>query len=298
MTQRTDDMPTDKMEAHYRLQLSALIDGELTADEARFLLRRLQHDTELSARWDRWQVAGQALRGQAVALAPAGFSERVALAIAADASVGHVARVAGTTGRKPRHLFRWGGGALAASFALVALFISREQATEPGVDVPSASPAIAMQAPAADLEPVPVGIPEPAVTVVEPAPTLVASLPQRQDNTPRRSATRTRQAARMASANAPQPVVASASAAITAAPVVATSQEAVVNSPFSPRALDAEVPARPWPRAVLPEYSGNGAFNAAQTTAQPAARNFYPFEPRLPVQAGTGDTQDRSPSGD
>ncbi len=292
MTYRTDDTPTDKMEAHYRLQLSALIDGELSVDEARFLLRRLQHDTELSACWDRWQVAGEALRGQAMVLAPAGFSERVALAIAQDASANPAGHAAVAGKRKPRHLFRWGGGALAASFALVALFVSREQVAEPGVAPSSASPAIAMQAPAVNAEPAPEAIPEPVQTGIEAPPVMVASLPQRQDNAPRRSATRTRQAARVNTANPPEPMLASASAPMPTVAVAAV-PEAVVGNPFSPRPLDAEIPARPWPRAVLPEYSGNGAFNAAQTTGQPMARTFYPFEPRLPAEADVDTGQDR-----
>ena len=36
--------PVDKILDHNRLQLSALVDGELSPHEARFLLRRLQHD--------------------------------------------------------------------------------------------------------------------------------------------------------------------------------------------------------------------------------------------------------------
>ena len=38
----------DKLDLHQRQQLSALVDGELAPDQARFLLRRLQHDAELS----------------------------------------------------------------------------------------------------------------------------------------------------------------------------------------------------------------------------------------------------------
>ena len=48
----------DKFELHYRQQLSALVDGELAADEARFMLRRLEHDSELSSTTakPRWMV--------------------------------------------------------------------------------------------------------------------------------------------------------------------------------------------------------------------------------------------------
>ena len=37
---------TDKMLEHTRAQLSALFDGELGRDEARFLRKRLEHDVE------------------------------------------------------------------------------------------------------------------------------------------------------------------------------------------------------------------------------------------------------------
>ena len=65
-------------------QLSALVDGELGADEARFLLRRMEHDPELAGCQERWQLLGDVMRGQASALAPAGFSAAVAAAIAAE----------------------------------------------------------------------------------------------------------------------------------------------------------------------------------------------------------------------
>ena len=54
----------DKLDLHQRQQLSALVDGELAPDQARFLLRRLQHDAELSERFERWQLCGDVLRGQ------------------------------------------------------------------------------------------------------------------------------------------------------------------------------------------------------------------------------------------
>ena len=38
-----------RVDALHRQQLSALIDGELSADQARFLIRRLEHDLDLSA---------------------------------------------------------------------------------------------------------------------------------------------------------------------------------------------------------------------------------------------------------
>ena len=52
-------------------QLSAWTDGELPADQARFLQRRLDADPALRARWERWQIASACLRGQPVREMPA-----------------------------------------------------------------------------------------------------------------------------------------------------------------------------------------------------------------------------------
>ena len=68
----------------HREQLSAMMDGALSADEARFLLRRMEHDDELADCWERWQFAGDAMRGIAGRALPADFSRRVGRAIADD----------------------------------------------------------------------------------------------------------------------------------------------------------------------------------------------------------------------
>ena len=52
------DPALQRVDALHRQQLSALIDGELSAAQARFLIRRLAHDQELSACQERWQIAG------------------------------------------------------------------------------------------------------------------------------------------------------------------------------------------------------------------------------------------------
>jgi anti-sigma factor RsiW len=63
-------------------QLSAFMDGELPDAEARFLLRRLEHDAELRAAWSRMQLASQCLRSQAWRPVDEGFAGRVAAGIA------------------------------------------------------------------------------------------------------------------------------------------------------------------------------------------------------------------------
>src|SRR5690606_1440305 len=143
MTQDNDDIdidlqpPADKLYAHNRRQLSAMLDGELSPDQARFMLRRLQHDTELAACWERWQVCGDVLRGRGHALLPADFSRRVADAIGAPAGESGAAGVAAAARvqRREHRLLRWGGGALAASVALVALFMARQLPDHPGPDI-------------------------------------------------------------------------------------------------------------------------------------------------------------------
>src|SRR5690606_20721604 len=113
----------DKLFLYHRQQLSAMLDGELSPDEARFMLRRLQHDTVLAAYWERWQVCGDVLRGQRNDLLPPDFARRVAHALAGDA-----ADEAEQPLRRPGpRLGRWGGGAaIAASVALLAVFATRQ----------------------------------------------------------------------------------------------------------------------------------------------------------------------------
>src|SRR5687768_9152621 len=134
----------DKFDTHYRLQLSSMMDGELSLDEARFLLRRLRHDEELNGCWERWQLCGDVLRGEAQAPAPAGFAQRVGLAIAAEPQQSAANRDPASR-RSRSSLARWGGGALAASVALVALFMARQQG--PQDNTQARSPAVATQTP-------------------------------------------------------------------------------------------------------------------------------------------------------
>lgn len=132
MTQQDDSIQIvpdpDKLDRYHRQQLSAMLDGELSPDQARFMLRRLQHDLQLADCWERWQVCGDVLRGQRNALLPADFAQKVSVAIAAGG-----ARAPDTSSRAggPR-LLRWGGGAaLAASVAMAALLVGRQAGIDP-----------------------------------------------------------------------------------------------------------------------------------------------------------------------
>lgn len=97
-------------------QLSALVDGELDAQETRFLLRRLDHDAGLRRSWASYHLAGNCMRRTPMLLVPDGFAARVSAALDAE--------------QAPRRGFgtvaRWtGGAAVAASVALLALLAAR-----------------------------------------------------------------------------------------------------------------------------------------------------------------------------
>ncbi len=272
---------SDKFEIHYRQQLSALIDGELPADEARFLLRRLQHDDELSGCHERWQLCGDVLRGMASAPAPLDFAARVRSAVAEVPSP----QAAPAPARA--RAWRWGGGAIAASVAALALFVTRDRVPEAVPATPTPVFASTAQIPAAP-------VPTPAdpdgdnaigtMAAAAPAAALAAA---RRDAGSRNiaSATRVQQAARASAARRdPAPQLQAANAA----PVVHAPANAVANAstPANPFAHpEAAVQARPWPRSTL--AAGQSTLNASFISGEPAA-TFYPFEP---AQAAAGEEE-------
>ncbi|TAL84191.1 MAG: anti-anti-sigma factor [Rhodanobacter sp.] len=102
-----------------RKNLSAGIDGELTRQELRFMLRRLDHDASLQKAWVNYHLARDGLRHQLPAMASSGFAARVMQAIE------HESMPAASPARRG-HWLRWSaGGAIAASVAAVALMIGQ-----------------------------------------------------------------------------------------------------------------------------------------------------------------------------
>lgn len=100
-----------------RENLSAGMDGALSKEELRFLLRRLDHDASLQQAWARYHVARDGLRRQLPPLASADFAVRVMAAIEQEGAVAH---------GKRRHWLHWSaGGAIAASVAVAALMIAQ-----------------------------------------------------------------------------------------------------------------------------------------------------------------------------
>ncbi len=113
--------------------LSALVDGELSTTEAAFLIKRMAHDAELNAQWQRFQGIGEVLRGQAQVLDSDNFSARVLSKIAvaeannvnAGQKIASGHEVIATNRRFNRQsMSRFGAGiAIAAAVAWAALLL-------------------------------------------------------------------------------------------------------------------------------------------------------------------------------
>ena len=272
----------DKLLVYHRRQLSAMLDGELSPDEAKFMLRRLQHDDELAACWERWQVCGDMLRGRQDALLPADFATRVARAIAGNA----VAPASEAAPARTPRLMRWGGGAaLAASVALVAVFATRQVSEQP-----QPLPAEAPEPIVASVQPVPGAMPASASTINDatneapatPAPAeaaapvvlatalAVAERPRR--NVERRERTQPeRPSAASVQAQRESGAIVLASGDAPPGPA----EPALSRDPFpSPPALRA----RPWPRAILPAANEH-AFSVGYGALPDGV--YDPFQPRI-----------------
>jgi negative regulator of sigma E activity len=254
----TDDV-ADRMREHHRQQLSALLDGELPPEEARFLLRRLEHDDDLKGAWERWQHAGDVLRGRAATPVSVAFAARVADALAREPKVS-----SGATGHR---WLRWGSGAaLAASVAVVALLLARH-APDEGAAVPrdpvatttTPSPA-APAAPTIPAQAQPAPVPDRAAGLATAL--AVADVPRRI------GMRRSRGQSQRAAVRAPAAQVARAS----------TEAVAAATDPFS--GAQVHFPDRPWPRALLPASPAAGAFNVDYGTRRVAPPTLYPFAPR------------------
>ena len=103
------------MSTESREHLSCLMDGEISRDTGRFLVRRLGADQELCATWARYHLVRDCLRNPGAGFASADLSSRVRQAIEREAQP--AARRRGV----PRWLKPMAGAAVAASVALLAV---------------------------------------------------------------------------------------------------------------------------------------------------------------------------------
>lgn len=100
--------------------LSAGMDGELSREEIRFLLRRLEADQGLGEAWSRYHVARDGLRREGVPPVSRDFASRVMAAIEAESAI-----VVPAAPQRRRWLHWSAGGAIAASVAVAALMLSQ-----------------------------------------------------------------------------------------------------------------------------------------------------------------------------
>lgn len=272
----------DKLYRYHRQQLSAMLDGELSPDQARFMLRRLEHDAELAGCWERWQVCGDVMRGRHEAPLPADFAAGIALAINAGAKLPEDAvTVPAAPVARRAGLMRWGGGAaLAASVAMAALFVGRQMQPPVETELParvaanSAAPAIGTVLP--DATPDAAEVDASTLALASATALAAADLPRRSERQARSgsasttpASTRRAQQTQVAVAAQPRaqivdPMEPSVSAPL---PVMAAVQPVIAD--------DARV-ARPWPRAGV----GN-PFAAGYGPDTLQVRTYHPFEPQI-----------------
>ena len=273
MTTDTDRHCIDLTQLSSREQLSALMDGALPEDQTRFLLRRLQHDAPLAACWERWRIAGDAMRGLAPAhRLPNDFAGRVAAALH-----GESAAAPQPAARRPAWL-RWGGGAaMAAALAVVAL----------------------MARPQLEGTPSPQGGGAPAVQLAANPPSSPASpkAPQPQPSAPLAEAP-AMLAAAVAVAAKPVRRTPARSARPVEAPV-ATPELVAERAPAVALHVDppvAEIATRPWPRSILSQYGGgSGGLTVGFGEHLPRAAD-NPFAPPVFGAPPTLSSADKSAS--
>lgn len=288
--QQISSVPTHSSDAE---NLSALFDGQLGGDAARFALKRLGHEAEWRHACGRWQLAGDVLRGHAVAPVAGGFTERIMDAVAREQEQIAFAGAVASRGRARSHP-RWIGGALAASVAIAALFVARPmfQNEDASVDAPAGRELVSAasgatstralaandftRAPAEAAPVAPAGNTDAAAGLAAAA--LAATAAAATDAPRRRRAPVTSRGVDLRPARSVRSAPATAVAAVEPSPRPAGSDHPATTHPFMPAG---DIVARPWPQAVLPGYRGDAAmtvgFHANDSGAAPIS--FYPFEP-------------------
>jgi sigma-E factor negative regulatory protein RseA len=142
-------------DAILREQLSALMDGELEGSEKAFLLRRLAHDHELKACWDRYHQIREALSEPQGPRRSLDFADRVMAAIEAEHAP--AARPMAPSAAK-RTTLGWRqvfSAAMAAGVAAVALWVTDPVAPELAEPATTRSASTELPANAPTLMPVP-----------------------------------------------------------------------------------------------------------------------------------------------
>ncbi|QIK81791.1 sigma-E factor negative regulatory protein [Lysobacter sp. HDW10] len=270
-----------------REALSALLDGESSADADKFLARRLEHDPELAAQLGRWQFAGDVLRAASKPAIQTDLRASIREQIATEAAAQSRSTVAPAFFARNKRVFS--GLAVAAALGIVALAVRPSLNSAPDAVVASdAAPPtdVVTEAPAVSL-PSRVDVPVDSNTQV------ATSTPVQSSNTPTlavANATRVKPwrvpedaDALIANANAAAAKVAADKAAIATSTTrlrntarqgaaIAAVPKAINRSEDVERVLRGESEqgvlgvdpaAHPgWPRSVIPGID-SGAFNAS-----------------------------------
>lgn len=127
-------------------QISSLLDNELDQKEVRHTLDLLQEDVALRNRWDRYNLIGDAMRGEAVRFSAASIADRVQARLEQESvDFSNVqAFPAARTGRFPARWYKSAGGAALAASVAVVTVLSFPQFTgvspEPGRAVVAEQP--------------------------------------------------------------------------------------------------------------------------------------------------------------
>jgi anti-sigma factor RsiW len=100
-------------------QLSALLDGELPAEQEALLLRRLDNEPELREKLARFGMIGELLRDSSAPLSALSVSGRVAAAIAAEETSSETPVRAS---RSASNRLSYFGAGIAASIAMLVMF--------------------------------------------------------------------------------------------------------------------------------------------------------------------------------
>jgi len=117
------------------VQISAFADGELTRDEAEFLVRRLSRDSDARCKTVRYATMGAALRGELLGPDPDVLRRRISAALEGV----HVPEPVHTSAPSPlrRFLRPAAGVGIAASVAIAALLaVNPGTSVDPGTTAP------------------------------------------------------------------------------------------------------------------------------------------------------------------
>lgn len=108
-----------------RERVSALLDGELVADEARSLFDRVEEREELQKAWGSYHLIGDIMRGEGRRHDSLGIADQVRQQISSEPAI--IASPRRKGGRQARPASRWArpavGAALAASVAVMTVYL-------------------------------------------------------------------------------------------------------------------------------------------------------------------------------